>query len=60
MTEKKSAKKSVKVGGDIELEGSNGIAVLPDGTAVTVRNSYRVRHAGLHVIDGVEYQAEDK
>lgn len=47
----------VKVGDVIELDG-NGIAVLPDGTAVTTRGRYTVQHEGLHVIDGVEYLAE--
>lgn len=47
----------VKVGDVIELDG-NGIAVLPDGTAVTTRARYTVQHEGLHVIDGVEYLAE--
>lgn len=46
----------VKVGDVIELEG-NGIAVLPDGTAVTARQRYTIRHEGLHTIDGVEYLA---
>lgn len=49
----------VKVGDVIELEG-NGIAVLPDGSAVTIRGRYTVQHEGLHVIDGVEYLAEAK
>jgi hypothetical protein len=49
----------VKVGDVIELEsGSNGIAVLPDGSAVTVRQRYTIQHEGLHIIDGVEYLAE--
>lgn len=47
----------VKVGDVILLEG-NGIAVLPDGSAVTVRQRYTVQHEGLHTIDGVEYLAE--
>jgi len=49
----------VKVGDVIELEG-NGIAVLPDGSAVTCRARYTIQHEGLHVIDGVEYLAEAK
>lgn len=48
----------VKVGDVIELEnGGNGLAVLPAGEVVTVRQSYRVQHEGLHVIDGTEYLA---
>lgn len=50
---------TVKVGDRVELKG-NGIAVLPDGTAVTCRTGYTFEHAGLHVIDGVEYQVEKK
>jgi hypothetical protein len=52
-----TADQFVKVGDVIELDG-NGIAVLPDGTAVTTRARYTVQHEGLHVIDGVEYLAE--
>lgn len=54
----------VKVGDVIELEAKegelpgNGIAVLPDGSAVTIRQRYQIQHEGLHVIDGVEYLAE--
>lgn len=49
----------VKVGDVIELEsGGNGMAVLPDDTVVTVRQRYQIQHEGLHVIDGVEYLAE--
>lgn len=49
----------VKVGDVIELEdGGNGLAELPDGTVVTVRQRYRIEHEGLHTIDGVEYLAE--
>lgn len=51
--------KTGKVGDRIVLE-RNGIAVLPDGTAVTCRTGYVFEHEGLHVIDGVEYQVEKK
>jgi hypothetical protein len=54
---KDTADQFVKVGDVIELEG-NGIAVLPDGTAVTTRGRYTVQHEGLHIIDGVEYLEE--
>lgn len=51
----------VKVGDVIGLEsGGNGVAVLPDGSVVTVRQRYTVQHEGLHIIDGVEYLAESK
>ena len=64
MTERKRVKaeaveaEAVKVGDTIELDGS-GLAVLPDGTVVTCRGTYRVQHAGRHVICGVEYEATD-
>lgn len=55
----------VKVGDVIELEPAgedgmpgNGLAELPDGTVVTVRQRYTIAHEGLHIIDGVEYLAE--
>lgn len=51
--------KTAKVGDRLELQ-TNGIAVLPDGTAVTCRTGYTFEHEGLHVIDGVEYQVEKK
>lgn len=58
-TAKDNGGEFVKVGDVIELEsGGNGIAVLPDGSAVTVRQRYTVHHEGLHTIDGVEYLAE--
>lgn len=50
---------TVKVGDRVELK-ANGIAVLPDGSAVTCRTGYTFEHEGLHVIDGVEYQVEKK
>ena len=49
--------KAVKVGDQIQLDGPNGLASLPDGTVVTCRNAYTVQHEGRHVIDGVEYSA---
>lgn len=48
---------AVKVGDVIELKGAGGLAVLPGGTVVTCRTRYTVQHEGLHVIDGVEYNA---
>ena len=64
MTERKRVRaeaveaEAVKVGDVVELErGSNGLAVLPDGTVVTCRNTYQVQHEGRHVIDGTEYNA---
>lgn len=49
----------VKVGDVIELEGGgNGLAVLPGGEVVTVRQRYTIQHEGLHTIDGTEYLAE--
>ena len=66
MTERKRVRaeaveaEAVKVGDVVELErGSNGLAVLPDGTVVTCRNTYQVQHEGRHVIGGVEYDATD-
>lgn len=47
----------VKVGDMIDVDG-NDLAILPDGTVVTVRGQYRIQHEGLHTIAGVEYLAE--
>lgn len=59
MTQQKRPKR-VKVGDVVELDKtSNGLAVLPDGTVVTCRNSYTVQHAGRHTIGGVDYDATD-
>ena len=58
MTRKRVEAEAVKVGDAIELEG-NGLAVLPDGTVVTCRNTYTIQHEGRHVIGGVEYDATD-
>lgn len=46
----------VKIGDRIDVEG-NSLAILPDGTVVTIRGWYTIQHEGLHTIDGVEYLA---
>jgi hypothetical protein len=63
-TDDKPEGEYVKVGDTIDVDG-NGIAVLPDGTAVTVRTQYTFAHEGLHVIhmanrsgESLEYLAE--
>lgn len=56
-TRKAPAAKAVKVGDAVKIEGPNGIAVLPDGSAVTCRVVYTIRHKGRHVIDGTAYTA---
>ena len=59
MSERKPRAKRVKVGDQVDVEkGSDGLAVLPDGTVVTCRNVYTVQHVGRHVIGGVAYVAE--
>lgn len=50
-TKKKTSPKAetVKVGDTVDLGGASHYVRLPDGTVVTARSTYVVRHEGEHV-----------
>lgn len=41
---------TVKVGEVVDLEAAGNYVRLPDGTVVTARSTYVVRHEGEHVV----------
>lgn len=58
----KSKRTTVAMAESVEIPGASGLMRLPDGTVVTCRTEYVVRHEGEHVLyltgeDGEQVEA---